>query len=334
MAKRKHMLSSVVGYPHLFGPVYSRRLGRSLGVDLLPHKTCSLDCVYCERGATTHLTTSRAEFAPVEAIIAELDKYLGPRPDLDAITFSGSGEPTLYAGLGRIIQHLKTKHPRYRVVILTNGTLFSKPEVRREVLQADLVVPSLDGATPESFQAINRPAHGITVEQIVEGLVALRSEYQGSLVLEVFVVPGVNDTNREVEALQAAAERIRPDAIQLNRLERPSATGLVPVASDELLTLLVQALEPLPVFAVPSRRSLDSRRIDDQQLEQDILARLERGARDTTTVALLLGLNERIVAKAAHRLLDDGRLVRVPTAQKNRLVLERAHLKEGSEEVA
>src|SRR5512137_761562 len=125
MAKRIHMLSSVVGYPHLFGPVFSRRLGRSLGVDLLPHKTCSLNCVYCECGPTTRLTTSRAEFAPVETIVAELDQYLGARPDLDYLTFSGSGEPTLYAGLGRIIQHLKSKHPRYRVAVLTNGTLFS-----------------------------------------------------------------------------------------------------------------------------------------------------------------------------------------------------------------
>jgi organic radical activating enzyme len=286
--------------------------------------------VYCECGPTTILTTSRAEFAPVETIVAELDQCLGSRPDLDYVTFSGSGEPTLYAGLGRIIQHVKTKHPRYRVAVLTNGTLFSKPEVRREVLLADLVVPSLDGATPESFQAIDRPAKGITVQGIIEGLVALRSEYQGNLVLEVFVVPGINDTNREVEALQAAAERIRPDAIQLNCLDRPSATGKIPVASDELLAFLVQALEPLPVFAVPSRRSLDPRRIDESQVEQSILARLEQRTHDTTTLAFLLGLNEGIVAKAVHRMLDDGRLVRVPTAQKNRLVVERAPLSAGA----
>lgn len=317
-------MSTATRYPHLFGPVSSRRLGRSLGVDLLPYKTCSLDCVYCECGPTTHLTTNRATFVPVETILAELDQYLGSKPDLDYVTFSGSGEPTLYAGLGRIIEHLKNKHPRYRVAVLSNGTLFSNPEVRREVLRADLLVPSLDGATPESFQAIDRPAHGITVQQVIEGLVALREEYQGTLVLEVFIVPGVNDTNREMEALHEAAQRIRPDAIQLNRLDRPSPSDTVEVASDELLALLVQTLAPLPVFAVPSRRPGEGRRLDEEEVEQAILNRLEARAHDTTTLAFLLGLHEGVVAKRVQRMLADGRLQRQPNTPPHRLVVEKA----------
>jgi wyosine [tRNA(Phe)-imidazoG37] synthetase (radical SAM superfamily) len=324
LTTKESLLSTATQYPHLFGPVFSRRLGRSLGVDLLPYKTCSLDCVYCECGSTTHLTTARATFTPVETILAELDQYLAGKPELDYVTFSGSGEPTLYVGLGRIIEHLKNKHPRYRVAVLTNGTLFSNAEVRREVLRADLLVPSLDGATPESFQAVDRPADGITVQQVIEGLVALREEYQGTLVLEVFVVPGVNDTNQEMEALQKAAERIRPDAIQLNRLDRPSPSGTVQVASDELLALLVQALAPLPVFAVPSRRPGEGRRVDDHQVEQAILTRLEARAHDTTTLAFLLGLNEGVVAKRVQQMLADGRLVRVPSALPHRLVVQKA----------
>jgi wyosine [tRNA(Phe)-imidazoG37] synthetase (radical SAM superfamily) len=317
-------VSNATRYPHLFGPVFSRRLGRSLGVDLLPYKTCSLDCVYCECGPTTRLTTDRAAFVSVETIVAELDQYLASKPDLDTITFSGSGEPTLYVGLGRIIEHLKSKHPRYRIAVLTNGTLFSSSEVRREVLQADLLVPSLDGATPESFQAIDRPAHGITVQQIIEGLVALRDEYHGTLVLEVFVVPGINDTNQEMEALRKAAERIRPDAIQLNRLDRPSPSGTVQVASDELLAMLVQALAPLPVFAVPSRRPSEGRRAESHQVEQAILNRLESRTHDTTTLAFLLGLNEGVVAKCVQQMLADGRLQRVPSALPHRLVVGKA----------
>jgi wyosine [tRNA(Phe)-imidazoG37] synthetase (radical SAM superfamily) len=317
-------VSNTIRFPHLFGPVFSRRLGRSLGVDLLPYKTCSLDCVYCECGPTTHLTSDRATFTPVETIVAELDRYLADKPELDYITFSGSGEPTLYAGLGRIIEHLKGKHPGYRVAVLTNGTLFSDAEVRREVLRADLLVPSLDGATPESFQAIDRPANGITVQQVIEGLVALREEYQGTLVLEVFVVPGINDTNREMEALQKAATRIRPDAIQLNRLDRPSPSGTVKAASDDLLAILVQALAPLPAFAVPSRRPGESRRVDDQQVERAILDRLEARTHDTTTLAFLLGMNEGVVAKCVQQMLADGRLRRVPSALPHRLVVEKA----------
>ncbi len=253
-----------------------------------------------------------------------MDQYLGSKPDLDYVTFSGSGEPTLYAGLGRIIEHLKNKHPRYRVAVLSNGTLFSNPEVRREVLRADLLVPSLDGATPESFQAIDRPAHGITVQQVIEGLVALREEYQGTLVLEVFIVPGVNDTNREMEALHEAAQRIRPDAIQLNRLDRPSPSDTVEVASDELLALLVQTLAPLPVFAVPSRRPGEGRRLDEEEVEQAILNRLEARAHDTTTLAFLLGLHEGVVAKRVQRMLADGRLQRQPNTPPHRLVVEKA----------
>jgi hypothetical protein len=143
------------------------------------------------------------------------------------------------------------------------------------------------------------------------------------MVLEVFIVPGINDTNQEMEALQKAAERIRPDAIQLNRLDRPGADGSVQVASDELLALLVQSLAPLPVFAVPARRPGEARRVDDHQVEQAILNRLEARTHDTTTLAFLLGLNEGVVAKCVRQMLADGRLLRVPTLLPQRLVVRK-----------
>ncbi len=316
--------NSALGFPHLFGPVFSRRLGRSLGIDLLPYKTCSLDCVYCECGATTKLTTQRAEFVPVDKVIGELDRYLRKKPELDYITFSGSGEPTLHAGIGKIIAHLKRTHPRHRVAVLTNGTLFSQAEVRQSVLAADLIVPSLDGATPEAFQAIDRPAPGITVEKVIEGLVALRAEYRGTFVLEMFIVPGVNDTNREVEALRATAERIRPDAIQLNRLDRPGAEDSVQMASDELLAMLAQALEPLPVFVVPGRRAGRVRRMDDREVERAVWERVGDGELDVTTLAFLLGLHEGVVAKNVNEMVEDGRLVRVAGPVASRVIVRRA----------
>jgi wyosine [tRNA(Phe)-imidazoG37] synthetase (radical SAM superfamily) len=314
---------SALGFPHLFGPVASRRLGRSLGIDLLPYKTCSLDCVYCECGATTNLTSERAEFVSADQVMAELDTYLAKKPDLDYVTFSGSGEPTLHTGLGRIIAHIKAKHPRYRVAVLSNGTLFSRPEVRQQVLQADLLVPSLDGATPESFQAIDRPAPGISVSDVIAGLTALRDEYRGTYVLEVFIVPGVNDTNREMVALRGAAELIRPDAIQLNRLDRPGADA-VAVASDELLNMLAQSLEPFPVFVVPSRKSGETRRLDDRQVEQAIQSRLAERTYDVTTLAFLIGLQEGVVAKCVRHMLDDGRLARVDSPVPNRIIVRQA----------
>jgi wyosine [tRNA(Phe)-imidazoG37] synthetase (radical SAM superfamily) len=316
---------SARSFTYLFGPVFSRRLGRSLGVDLLPYKTCSLDCTYCECGPTTELTSERSNRVPTEDVIAELDAYLGPRPPLDFVTFAGSGEPTLHAGLGRIIAHLKQNHPHYKVAVLTNGTLFSNEECRRDVLGADLLVPSLDGPTQESFQAINRPAPGITLEDVIEGLVALRHAYHGTYVLEVFVVPGINDTDSEVDALRRAAERIQPDAIQLNRLDRPGILPTITQASDELLDRIRARLEPLTVFVVPRRQPGEIRRMDDAAIEEAILARLTGRSFDTTTLSFLLGLHEGLVAKHVNQMLADGRLVRVlQAAHHNRFLVRRA----------
>ena len=316
---------SARGFTYLFGPVFSRRLGRSLGVDLLPYKTCSLDCIYCECGPTTNLTAERANRVPTDDVIAELDAYLGPRPPLDFVTFAGSGEPTLHAELGRIIAHLKKSHPLYKVAVLTNGTLFSNEENRRDVLGADLLVPSLDGATQESFQAINRPAPGIAVENVIEGLVALRRAYHGTYVLEVFVVPGINDSDSEVDALRRAAERIQPDAIQLNRLDRPGILPTITQASDELLDHIRGRLEPLTVFVVPKRQPGEVRRMDDAEIEEAILARLTERSFDTTTLSFLLGLHEGLVAKHVNQMLADGRLVPVlQAAHPNRFLFRRA----------
>jgi len=304
-------LASALGYKYLFGPVLSRRLGRSLGVDLLPYKTCSLDCVYCECGATTDLTATTDIFVPTGDVIAELDDYLGRQPSLDFVTFAGSGEPTLHAGLGDIIAHIKRHYHDYKVAVLSNGTLFRRPKIRSAVREADLLIPSLDGATPESFRTINRPEPSIQLNEVIDGLVALRREYRGTLVLEVFVVPGVNDSEHEIAALREAALRIGPDAIQLNRLDRPGILPWVTQASDELLARIHEQLLPLTVFEVARRQPGEVCRIDDEHLRGAILTRLTDRAFDTTTLAFLLGCHEGLVAKHVNQLLAEGRLARV-----------------------
>lgn len=323
-------ITSARGYKYLFGPVSSRRLGRSLGVDLLPYKTGSLDCVYCECGATTDLTATTATFVPTDDVLAELDDCLGRNPDLDFVTFAGSGEPTLHAELGKLIAHLKAKHAKYKVAVLSNGTLFTRPEVRAAVMQADLLVPSLDGATASSFDLINRPEPSIRVTDVIEGLITLRREYRGTFVLEVFVVPGVNDSDEEVQALREAALRIAPDAIQLNRLDRPGILPWVTQASDELLARIHAQLEPLTVFEVAQRQAGEARRMDDEQVRSAILSRLEERAFDTTTLAFLVGCHEGLVAKHVRELLAEGRLRQVdvqadsPPDSPRRLVVERS----------
>ena len=231
---------------HVFGPVDSRRLGRSLGIDLLPHKTCSLDCIYCECGRTTDLRVVEDEFCPTSDVIREIDRALAEVGPVDSVTFSGSGEPLLHPGVGEILEHMASRHPGTRTTVLTNGTQLVDPAVRKRVLLAHRVVPSLDSATRAGFQAICRPHPSVDVEAVVEGIAALRREYRGELHLEAFLVPGVNDTPEELHALREAALRIEPDLVELNRLDRPGTLRLSAPDDDRMLEI-ANFLSPLPV---------------------------------------------------------------------------------------
>jgi len=204
----------------LFGPVPSRRLGRSLGVDLVPPKTCCFDCIYCEVGPTTHLTWKRRVHAP-RAILAELEAYLREAPALpDIITLTGSGEPTLNAALGEIIAGVRDL-TRLPVAVLTNGALLHLPEVRAQLARADLVIPSLDAATEATFRRINRPHPRLSLELLLRGLADFRREYPGPLWLEVMLLKGLNDSEAELSALRREIARLAPDKVQLNTAVRP-----------------------------------------------------------------------------------------------------------------
>ena len=158
-------------YKHIFGPVPSRRLGVSLGIDLVPHKVCTLNCIYCECGATTNLTLDRKEYADYHAVILELSDYLHKNPAPDYITFSGSGEPTLNKRIGDIINFLYYHYHEIPIAVLTNGTLLSDENVRKELLKANLVIPSLDAASDLTFRKIDRPNHLLNIQNYIEGLI-------------------------------------------------------------------------------------------------------------------------------------------------------------------
>jgi wyosine [tRNA(Phe)-imidazoG37] synthetase (radical SAM superfamily) len=220
-------------YSHIFGPVHSRRLGRSLGIDLVPYKICSFDCVYCECGETTREVLEREDFFPVNEVLEELRDYLSGYPKLDFVTFSGSGEPTLSLSIGIVIRYLKDRFPHYRVAVLTNGSLLWKEEVRRDLLLADVVLPTLSSVVEETFRQIHRPARGLTADRIVSGTEQFRKEYKGQIWLEIFIIPGVNTMDSELEGLRGAIQRINPDRVQLNTLDRPGTEGWVSPASPE-----------------------------------------------------------------------------------------------------
>ncbi len=225
-----------VSYEHIFGPVLSRRLGVSLGIDVTPHKTCSLDCVYCECGKTTCLTADRKEFVPLDRVIHELSDYFQTHEDPDYITFSGSGEPTLYTKLKEVMAFIKQTKPDIRMAVLTNATLFNDPDVCTTLLAADRVVPSLDAATRDAFERINRPAADVDLAGMIQGMADFSSKYKGEFFLEVMILPGLNDRPEDLAELRKAIHRIRPDRVQFNTLDRPGTRpGLSAATTDEMM---------------------------------------------------------------------------------------------------
>ncbi|MCZ2317084.1 MAG: radical SAM protein, partial [Bacteroidales bacterium] len=222
-------------YKHLFGPVPSRRLGMSLGVDMVPRKVCSLDCVYCEVGRTTLLTTERKEYVAEREIKEELNDFFSSHPDPEIITFSGYGEPTLNSAIAGVIDFLKEKKSQLPIAILSNGTLMGDPAVRKAILRADIVLPSLDAATEEVFRKINRPAGALDLQGYIQGLADFRKEFSGKIWLEVFILPGFNDHKAELDALKKAILKIKPDSVQLNTLDRPGTEAGIRSASRKEL---------------------------------------------------------------------------------------------------
>jgi wyosine [tRNA(Phe)-imidazoG37] synthetase (radical SAM superfamily) len=203
----------------LFGPVPSRRLGLSLGVDLIPPKTCTFDCLYCQVGRTTVKTTEPKAFVPIQDVLDALRLRLDKvRPDF--VTFSGSGEPTLHSEIDQAIAFVKERGA-VKTAVLTNGSLFWRPEVRARVLQADTVMPTLSTVFEKTFKNMHRPHPDLHLPDIVTGLKRLRSEYSGQMWVEVVLLAGLNDTDEEIEALRAEMEQIAPDRIQLNTVVRP-----------------------------------------------------------------------------------------------------------------
>jgi wyosine [tRNA(Phe)-imidazoG37] synthetase (radical SAM superfamily) len=222
-------------YKYLFGPVPSRRLGMSLGIDLIPKKVCSLDCVYCEVGKTTKLTTDRLEYVKYDKVIAELKHYMSNKPKIDFITFSGSGEPTLNNRIGDVLNFIKDNYPEVRTAVLTNGTLLSDKKLREELRQIDVILPSLDAASQKAFEKINRAHSKLSLQNYIQGLVDLRNEYEGKIWLEILFLKGYNDSDNELNKLKEAILKIKPDRIQLNTLDRTGTEeGLIPLTKKEL----------------------------------------------------------------------------------------------------
>jgi wyosine [tRNA(Phe)-imidazoG37] synthetase (radical SAM superfamily) len=208
---------------YVYGPVPSRRLGRSLGIDPVPPKTCNWNCVYCQLGRTTPVSNERRELAPREEVLDEVESaFIAGGANIDWVTFVGSGEPTLHAGLGRMIREVRAM-VRVPIAVITNGALLHRSDVRRQLAVADAIMPSLDAGSEELYHAINRPFPGLTLEQHVEGLVAFQRSFAGRLWVEVMLVAGLNDGEAALRDLATALRRIEPDEVHINVPTRPPA---------------------------------------------------------------------------------------------------------------
>ena len=286
---------------HVYGPVPSRRLGRSLGIDLVPYKTCSYDCIYCQLGRTTCRTVQRKEWAPIGRVIEEVARSLPAGPDY--ITLSGSGEPTLCTRLDELIGGIKsaTATP---IAVLTNGSLLWQDQVRKELLNADLVVPSLDAGEPVKFRYINRPHEDISFEKMLDGLMAFRSDFKGQYWLEVFLLAGYTAIEADVEKIARCVDRIQPDRVQLNTATRPTAEPFAEPVSPSRLAELASMFRPpaevIAEFTGGQREKLAS------ALPEQVLNMLRRRPCSIQDLANGLSVHPNEVVKHLVRLTADG----------------------------
>ncbi len=295
-------------YKHLFGPVPSRRLGMSLGIDLIPHKICTLNCVYCECGTTTTMTHERKEYVPVDEVYSELKDFFLNNPDPDYLTFSGAGEPTLHSHIGQVIAFLKELRPEIPVAVLTNGTLFGDPLVRGEMMQADLVLPSLDAATDLALRRVNRPLRSLRAADYVEGLVSFSNEFSGEIWLEILILPGYNDGEENLVALKKAIGKINPTRIQLNTLDRPGTVeGLLPARMTQLQEIATFfGIKQVEIIAPPEeRKQVKSYRTD---VESAILETITRRPCTLADLEKILGLHINAINKYLGILEDAGKI--------------------------
>lgn len=288
---------------YIFGPVPSRRLGRSLGVDLVPFKTCTYDCIYCQLGRTTNKTLERREWVPLDDVLAELKDKLSTRPDY--ITLSGSGEPTLYSRLDELIAGIRSMTD-VPVAILTNGSLLWQEEVRRQLMDAHLMVPSLDAGNTTMFQAVNRPHESISFDRMLEGLIRFREEYYGEYWLEVFLLAGHTAVDSELGKIAECVRQIKPDRVQLNTATRPTAEDYAVMVGHKRMVELAKRFDP-PAEVIADYRGIHAQS-DFKAGRENVLEMIQRRPCSLEDIADGLGMHRNETIKYIEELDAEGLL--------------------------
>ncbi len=302
-----------MSYHYVFGPVVSGRLGLSLGLDMLGEAICSLDCLYCEVGRTTRLTVRREPYVPARDILDELARWVETAPRMpEYVTLGGMGEPCLNSEMGAVIQGVRDILPGVPVAVLTNATLLTDPQVRHELAEADVVLPSMDSLVPEEFAALNRPHASLDVAAVADALLAFRQEYSGRLYLEVLLVRGQNDSEKNLVLLTEFCRSLRPHRVDVVTMTRPGASqSAAPVDEDTLarwrVALSAQA-GPVAGTAAPGAGARIST-VDvaaPEALRETIMASVSRRPQTAVQLACALGVPEADARAALDELTRTG----------------------------
>jgi len=293
-------------FRYLYGPVPSRRLGRSLGIDLVPHKICTYDCIYCQIGKTTQKTLVRKEYVPVREVIEEVSRFLKEETSsIDYLSLSGSGEPTLHSKIRSVIEGIKriTSIP---IAVITNGSLLYLEGVRQDLLYADVVLPSLDAVSSEAFLKMNRPDEGLSAERMVEGLVEFRKIYKGQIWLEILFCRGINDSQDELIRMREAINRIKPDQIHINTVVRPpSERWATPLSRKEMENIQAFLGEKAIIISGFDRHPFS---LTERDIKEEILSILRRRPLSLIDLSRGMGIPQEELNRHLGALLEEGEI--------------------------
>ena len=299
-------MTSIKRYRYLYGPVPSRRLGRSLGVDLVPHKICTYDCIYCQIGKTSEKTLIRKEYILVNDILEEVKRFLQEETSpIEYLSLSGSGEPTLHSKIDSVIGGIKAITP-IPVAVITNGSLLYEEKVRESLLQADVVLPSLDAVSAEVFEKINRPHSAISIDKVIDGLVKFRRVYKGQIWLEILFCKGVNDNQSELPLMKKAIDRIQPDRIHLNTVVRPPfEKWAIPLNQKEMEEMRAFFGEKASIISEFDRHPPA---VAERDIKEEILKILKRRPLSLTDLSKGMGIRENEIEKYIQPLVSEGKI--------------------------
>jgi len=289
----------------IYGPVPSRRLGYSLGIDIVPFKTCTYNCIYCQLGRTTAQTKRRKKYITRKVILTELKRILEQKAKIDFITFSGSGEPTLNTEIKNLIRDIK-KITHIPVAVITNSSLLFRKDVRKSLLNADVILPTLTTVNDDTFKKIHRPFISFTVKKIIDGLVKFRRVYKGKIFLEIMLIKGFNDSKEEILALKNMLNKIKPDKIQLNTVVRPPSEKYArPLSLKELNKIKKIMGKNCEVIA---EFKMDDNISKKEGINEMIIQYLKRRPGTQKDISKTLGINQNEIVKYLSELLKTGKI--------------------------